>query len=534
MRPPVAGLAACALAFVGGGLAALAHPPYGVLPGLFGWAAILHAWSLDAPAGRRGWAAFARGWAAGTGYLLVCTLWIGEAFLVDAAAHAWQAPFAIIGLSAGVGLLWGAAGLLCAWLAPRRGVGRVALFAAAIGLIEWVRGHVFTGFPWDLPGETWRAGSALSQGAALFGAYGQTTLSVAIGAAPALLARGETRIARLTAVGLAVALVGLLGGWGDWRMAHERPATIGAAPLRVRLVQPNLPEPPGWSAEIEARAVALYTGLTARPAATPPDLVIWPEGAIPDSFNALYAPGSAAAARIAAALPAGATLLTGGYRVEGTSEKDARYHNSLVALRATSSGLALLARPYDKYRLVPFGEYLPLAGLAERFGLRAFIGMPSDFTPGPPPTPLVLGALTVQPLICYEALFPALAAGARGGPVKARLLVNVSDDAWFGRAAGPWQHFNLASYRAIEEGLPMARATPTGVSAVIDGFGRPTTLLAPGRVGVVDAVVPSPLAATPYARWRDAPFWLLEAAVFLLAWVERRRYWRVTAEADRP
>ena len=532
-------LSAPALAFAGGVLAALAHPPFGVLPAVFGYALVLVALDRPTPGPRRGWPAFARGWAAGTGYLLVSTVWIVEPFMIDAAAHAWQAPFAVLWCAAGIGSLWGAAGWMYAWLAPpdaepRRpalsAAARVAAFAACFGLWEWLRGHALTGFPWDLPGETWRAGSPASQGAALVGAYGMTFATLAFGAAPAVLSMPGALARRLLVLAVTTGLFASASAWGAQRLRRPLPPPPGA-PLRVRIVQPNLPEPAGWSPGIVRHALDLYTGLTRTPAPAGgrPDLVIWPEGAIPDSFNSYLAPGTDSLAQVAAALQPGQQLLVGGYR--GVSKPQGPvYYNSLAALRRTSGGLALEG-VYDKHHLVPFGEYLPMASLFTALGMRKLVSVGPDFAPGPPPRAMTLarpgGPLRLQPLICYEALFPGIAEDSlahegRGG--RTALIVNVSDDAWFGRASGPWQHLNIASYRAIEEGLPMVRATPTGVSAVIDAFGRPASrLLGPGEAGVIDAAAPPALRPTPYARWRDRPFWAAELAALAFALTLGRR-----------
>ncbi|CAN5226171.1 apolipoprotein N-acyltransferase [soil metagenome] len=501
------------LAFAGGLLAAAAHPPYGFLPGVFGYALILIALDgFHSAKPRR--AAFLTGWAAGTGYLLLSTIWIVEPFLIDVAEHGWQAPFAVVLVAGGIGLFWGAAALLYRLLVPDPaavGAWRVLVFVSGLGLCEWLRGHALTGFPWDLPGETFRAGSPLSQIAALGGAYGSTLLVLAVGAAPAVLAGREGERARLWTLGAAVAALATFGVWGELRL-RSAPPTPPDAPI-IRAVQPDLPEPPAWTEAVLREALTRYTTLTNAPptAARAPDIVVWPEGAIPDSFNSYLASGAAPRALVTRSLKPGQTLLVGGLRVEpGPSGgfADGRYYNTLLALRRTDADLAFAGR-YDKHHLVPFGEYMPFASLLGPLGLRKLVSVSADFTPGPPPRPLALaGGLIVQPLICYEALFPGLAAG--DGRTRPRLLVNVSDDAWFGRHAGPWQHLNIASYRAIEEGLPMVRATPTGVSAMIDAYGRSQGgRLAPGAMGIIDAPLPPQVAATPYVRLRDGPFWLL-------------------------
>jgi apolipoprotein N-acyltransferase len=527
--PRLKPLLPAALAALGGLLAAVAHPPYGFLPGVFGYALIL--WALDraaaGPKPLRG--SFLTGWAAGTAYLAVCTVWIVEPFLIDAEQHGWQAPFAVVLCAGGIGLLWGGAGLTYRLLAGRGAPPpaiRVLLFAACFGLWEWVRGHLFTGFPWDLPGETFAAGTALSQGAALIGAYGMSVVVLFVGAAPGVLTRQADpgrRLGQILALGAACGLIGLIGGWGLYYLNRDTPPA--GPPVQVRIVQPNLPEPPRWTPEVLERALERYTALTAAPAASGvrPSVVVWPEGAIPETFNALLSPGSASGARIRDSLQDGQMLLSGGLRV--TADPSGRdpyglYYNTLLALRRQGDDLQVLG-VYDKHHLVPFGEYLPLARLLGPLGLRKLVSVSADFTPGPSPRPLILPFAVVQPLICYEALFPSLARG--DGGARASLLVNVSDDAWFGRHAGPRQHLNIASYRAIEEGLPMLRATPTGVSAVIDGHGRALASLAPDVAGVVDAPLPPALAPTPYFRLREGPFWVLIGLGVAASLMLRRR-----------
>ena len=259
--------------------------------------------------------------------------------------------------------------------------------------------------------------------------------------------------------------------------------------------------------------------LTAAPAARPPDIVIWSEAGLPDALNDYLAPGTWTADAIAAALRPGATLITGGYRAQpappGAFAPDGNiYFNSLAALRRGPAGLQITAI-YDKHRLTPFGEYLPLARLAERLGVRQMVHVGQGFTPGPPPQPIAPpGVPVVQPLICYESLFPGFTRdGARLAGRRPAWIVNISDDAWFGVTSGSRQHLDPASYRAIEEGLPMLRGTPTGVSAAIDAYGRvlPGKLLGQGVYGKIDVILPPALAPTAFDYWGDIPFALLLA-----------------------
>jgi apolipoprotein N-acyltransferase len=527
------------LALAAGVAAALAQPPFGVLPGLLGYGLLLYV--LDATPTARPWrAAFFRGWMAGFGYLLVSVWWIAEAFLVDAANRGWQGPFAVAFTAGGVGLFWGGAGLVYKGLTLRtyRSAFRILIFAAVLSLFEWLRGHVLTGFPWDLPGETWRAGSAMSQTASLVGAYGLTFVTVAIGASVVVLApstppsfssvflgfvpRTELsganapdgaqapRHETLVTLTLAAATLASLWTFGEYRLSRPPPPDTA---IRLRVVQPGLGEEATWTTPILVARYRRFMDLTSQPARQTPDVVIWPEGAIPYTFNDYLAPGTWTLDALEQALRPGQILLTGGTRTapgpEGT-----RYYNTMLALRRTSDGLDVLAS-YDKFRLVPFGEFVPLAPVFDRLGLKPLVQDGEPFTPGPRPAPLAIDGLPrVQPLICYEILFPGLATDRGGRPAW---IVNVSDDAWYGRTSGPLQHLNMAGYRAIEQGLPIVRSTPTGVSAIVDGYGRTRASLGLGQAGVIDGLLPAALPPTLYSRWGDWPFLVAIAAILLAA-----------------
>jgi apolipoprotein N-acyltransferase len=266
-------------------------------------------------------------------------------------------------------------------------------------------------------------------------------------------------------------------------------------------VQADIDQKEKWKPENLDQVFRDYAVLTRSPARKTPNVVIWPEGALPAVIDDLIAPASPYAPRIRDLLKPGQTLLMGANRVEATASGSYRYFNTLIALRRDGEALQV-GGYYDKHRLVPFGEFLPLGDLAGKLGIRSLVHMPEDFTPGPPPRPLRLAGLpTVQPLICYEALFPGLA--SRGE--RPAWILNVSNDAWFGANSGPWQHLNIASYRAIEQGLPIIRSTPTGVSAVIDAEGRilPGKSLGLGESGFIDARLPAAAAPTLYGQIGD-------------------------------
>jgi apolipoprotein N-acyltransferase len=506
MGPRAAAWAVRGGAILAGLGAAFAHPPFGLLPGLLGYAGLL--WLCDHPTPARPIrSAFFRGWLAGVAYFTVSTWWVAEAFYVDAQDQAWMAPFAVALLATGLALFWGLAAALYRALAPT-GARRMLVFAGALTACEWLRGNLLTGFPWDLPGETWRAGSAPSQAASLVGAYGLTWLTLAIAAAPGLGWRG--RGAKVALAGAALALSGLYG-FGAWRLAHALTQPSPGAPL-VRIVQPDTAEADSEAPGGFARALQRNLDLTQRPAARPPDVIVWSEQGLPAALGDYLAPGTGSEAAIAAALRPGQTLITGGFRTipapPGAYAPDGvLYFNSLVALQRTGPGLTIAAL-YDKHRLVPFGEYMPLGRYLAPLGVQQLVHVGQGFTPGPAPRPIAPpGVPALQPLICYESLFPGFTRdGARLAGHRPAWILNISDDAWFGLTSGPWQHLNLASYRAIEEGLPMVRATPTGVSAMIDAYGRPLPgrLLGEGGRGVIDAVLPAAVPQTAFETFGAA------------------------------
>ncbi|WP_156367702.1 apolipoprotein N-acyltransferase [Brevundimonas sp. Leaf363] len=489
------------LALIAGAAAALVHPPFGFLPGLLGYPLLLILSDRSSRVRGAAW----MGWLAGFAYFFVSCWWVAEAFMVDP-DQAWMAPFAASLLPMGLGLFWAGA---CALYRRFKSdtLSRVLLFAGLFALFEWLRGHVLTGFPWNPAGAGWRAGGAASQFASVVGVYGLGLITVAGAAAlaaPLLDGRRKTRVG-VALTGLAVLVCLPIYGWGRLSNAQVRDTDTW-----VRVVQPDVEQASKWSPEAYRSIVERYVNLTGRPGGREPDVIIWPEGALPTTANAAFADGAWEGQAIARALKPGQTLILGLGRAQADPKATdgARYFNSLFALHDQGDAGLRVAAVYDKYRLVPFGEYLPLGGMMTALGIRSLVHMEGDFSPGPRPAPIALpNAPPVQPLICYESLFPGF---TPGGAARPRWIVNISNDAWFGGGSGPLQHLNLASYRAIETGLPIIRSTPTGVSAFIDPWGRVIAdhRLDPGESGVIGGWLPQPTGETVYGRIGDLIFWL--------------------------
>ena len=490
------------LALAAGAGAALAHTPFGFLPGMLGYPLLMLLAERSGSVRGAVW----MGWLAGFAYFLIGCWWVAEAFLVNP-AQAWMAPFAASLLPMGLGLFWAAATGMYRLFAPP-GVLRVLAFAALFGLSEWLRGHVLTGFPWNPAGAGWKAGSAASQFAAVAGIYGLGVVTVAAVSAFGPLAVGGERRGRIVAAGLGAVTLSALVVGGAVRLGQAR---LAFTDTTVRIVQADIDQDYKWSPDAYRSIVDRYINLTAQPAAERPDIVVWPEGALPATAADVFGDGSPDAAALARVLQPGQSLIMGLSRgqADATAEGGARYFNSLFVLTDEGGPGLRIAAVYDKHRLVPFGEYLPLGALMSRLGVRSLVHVPADFSPGPWPAPITVpGAGRVQPLICYEGLYPGFTPGGRGRP---EWIVNISNDAWFGATSGPIQHLNLASYRAIETGLPIVRATPTGVSALIDPWGRVIggARLDSGESGVIDARVPRPTEITVYGRLGDGLFWLM-------------------------
>jgi apolipoprotein N-acyltransferase len=424
------------------------------------------------------------GWAFGFGQFLGGLYWVGYAFTVDAATHAWQIPFVEALLPGGLALFpAGACALAAVFWQP--GTGRIFALAASYGASEWLRGHVLTGFPWNLAAYSWGAELPILQSCAVIGAYGLTLLTILFGASLAEFCCGR-RILPTVLTGVFV----LVWAGGAVRLAL---ATADNVPgVQLRLVQPDVRQQDKFVRQYRARNWEELVSLTQAPARTSPTDIIWPEAAPPFLLSGV--PG--ALDDIAALTGQSRVLMTGAERAILLPEGGFRFFNSFYIF---GPGGRLLGT-YDKFHPVPFGEYLPMSDLLSRLGLTRLVESPGGFTPGDGPhTYAMSNAPPVDPLICYEILFP----GAVTAKERPGWIANVTDDSWFGPSSGPYQHLLVARVRAIEEGLPVARAANTGISAVIDPLGRIRASLGLNRTGVVDSPLPRALAETVYARFRD-------------------------------
>ncbi|WP_406873479.1 apolipoprotein N-acyltransferase [Aminobacter sp. P9b] len=486
------------VAFLAGALAVLGQAPYDFFAACFVSFPIL-VWLIDGavadrPAGflRQLRPAFAVGWWFGFGYFLAGLWWVGGALLVEADSFAWALPLAVVGIPLILAFFHGFAAAL-ARLLWSDGIGRIFALAFAFGLAEWLRTFLFTGFPWNPLGFAAMPVPPLMQSVAAIGVVGMNVLAVFVFAMPALLA--DRRNLKLGAA-LAVVLVAAHAAYGYFKLAA--PAAAPAQTINVRIVQPNIDLSEKWDGSVRDR---IFAGMLQQSAEAPkagapkPDLIIWPETSVPFLFterpDALVAIGEM--------LSEGQMLMAGIVRDEGESVAgtETRYYNSVVSINDKGE----IVGSIDKVHLVPFGEYIPFAGLMERVGLTQLVAGPMNFVAGTDRRPFALpGGIKASAFICYEIIFPALVAV---DAASTQIMVNVTNDAWFGDTPGPYQHFRQSQIRAVENGLPVLRAANTGISGIVDPSGRVVDALAMNVRGTIDVSLPvaaSGAASPPFSR----------------------------------
>ena len=517
-------------ALLGAGLT-LTAPPVGLwplLPLLFP----PFLWLLRGAKTPRG--AFAIGFFFFWGYWILSLYWIGSALLVDPEKFAWLLPFACLGLPALLALYGGLAAFGFYRFCPKESVAGALCLAAALLLAEGARGHLFTGFPWNLWAYSWHQALPVWQSLALLGAYGLSALTLLFALLPAALADRKPQRGAI-AFALAAGLIASLGLWGAERLA-KNPTAYDQA-VRIRLVQPNIPQAEKSDREKKAAHFQTLLSLSAEEAAIAPTLILWPESAAP-YFLPEHALDRLA---IAAILPKDSWLITGGVTRKKEAEDQPEYDNSLLAINDQGQ----IAAQYDKAHLVPFGEYIPgRAWLKKIFDVSTIAGSGADFTQGPGPQSIQLDRLPpFSPAICYEAIFPgAVTPPSRSSespskagehskienspePAAPRWLLVLTNDGWFGKTAGPHQHFFATAARAIEEGIPLIRVANSGISAIIDPYGRIVQQLSLGTRGIIDTVLPMPAAAPPHSNHTSLT--LLSAfALLILLSLWKRKNWQ--------
>jgi apolipoprotein N-acyltransferase len=491
------------LALMLGALLAAGLPPVDLTPVIFiAFPGLL--WLDEGSAGA--WASAGLGYVFGLGFFAVGLYWTGAAMFVDIARFWWAVPFAVIGLPAVLALYAAAALGIASGLARRLRLppaARVCLFAVAWAAAEWARGHWFTGFPWNLVGYVWSGGFpgaiAMLQTTAWLGIYGLGLVTVLAASLPALLGTAVLAPlpqARRIAPGVAAVLLILVPAVAGAIRLDLSPAH--STGVWLRLVQPSQAEIMRWSPAAAEGELQRLVDLSKPAAGHKLTAILWPEGAAPYFLER----DTAHRAAIAAVAPENGYVITGALRASAPNEQPVRIWNSIEAI--DTSG-AIRAR-YDKAHLVPFGEYVPFHKLLP---IDKITPGATDLSAGSGPRTIALPGLPpFSPIICYEAIFPGAVVNEA---VRPKWILNVTNDAWYGRSSGPYQHFAIARVRAVEEGLPLVRVANNGISGVVDPAGRVVARTGLNDVTYADVPLPAAFAPTLYEAAGDRIFLALLA-----------------------
>ena len=490
------------LSCLSGIISAFALPPYGLFPLLFltlpALTLMLDAnWARLQAAGfkRLFRSFFATAWWFGLGFFLISLFWIAEAFLIEPERYAWMIPFALLILPGGLALFPAVFVGLAArfWTNDLR---RVFVLAIALALSNWMRGHVLTGFPWNVWGYAFAENLTLMQLYSIGGIYAAGLVGLLLFLIPVafLSASRRSAVAYLIVSGVV---------WGGMVAYGQHRLSIPQAfdeDIRLVVIQPNVPQAEKWKPENRNRLLPQYLQQTQealqQTSKAEQTYIFWPESAFPFLLDEQ----PAALQAIGNTLPPQSTLVTGGIRRKITSENKLFFNSAFVV---SSDGEVLAS--YDKVRLVPFGEYLPGRFLLQSLGVERLVPAPADFTSGLKHTKISLkNSFSFQPLICYEAIFPQT---RMHGLDRPNLLVNLTNDGWFGVTSGPYQHLTQARVRAVEQGIPLLRVANTGISSLVDSSGRILAKVVLNKRGSFDSVFPIQSGPTPYVLFGDSIFW---------------------------
>ena len=478
---PERGYIWCSIAFILGALLSLSLPPIYALPIMpISFAGFL----LVVSRSRSIWIAMLRGWCFGFGHFLVAFHWIGAALLVDAERFGWLAVPAVVLIAAGLAFFLVFVSV-AVWLSPNSIWRKIIILALAWTFSEWLRSILFTGFPMSPIGISWTISDAMIQSVSVFGVFGLSFVTVL---ASTFLLSGffsvgsSKRMSVLLSVGISLCVLFIIWGGGEIRI-YESDKEVSSLGIKIRIVQGNIPQKSKWTADTKRQSINKYVALSTQESQSPPLLVIWPETALP----VYIANDEQILQLIGKAIPSDGFLITGAPRIEKELEQT-KVWNSMYLIGSDYSVRAV----YDKHHLVPFGEYIPLRRV---LGFSNIVESAVDFSSGFGPETISVAPLPpFSPLICYEGIFPG---NVIGEGLRPAWLLNLTNDGWFGDTTGPYQHFQTARLRALEEGLPLIRAANTGISAIIDPLGRIRQSVGLRSEGVIDGYLPSALKSPP-------------------------------------
>ena len=434
------------------------------------------------------------------GYFLAGTYWIGSAFIARGPEFIPIMPPMILALGALLAFFWGLAGGLFARLRPQ-GIIALPLFFSLFFLAEFTRGHLFGGFPWNLPGYIFEAGGPVSQFASIGGIYG---LSAFVFVLSALLYGGLFRRQKLAYLAAFLVLFGGVFTAGYLRLANAKVEYVEGVKLRIahiRFEQKDKLDP-----QASVNIVNAFITQSLAPGIEDVTHLIWPEGAVTGLAIENEPLMSAMGYELSQVDVTPPIWLLNSLRHEqrpdprtGATIDD--YYNSSVAVRFSARGVPSIAALNDKRRLVPFGEFIPGGKWMEARNVPVISTSLLSISAAKIKTLATFPGLPkVSPQICYEIIFSGLTPRPKNEP-SAEWILNQSNDAWYGDSIGPMQHANMSRFRAIEEGLPVIRAASNGVSAIIDSYGRYKDSVTPKKSEFVDGKLPKKIQSPPFKRF---------------------------------
>ncbi len=432
----------------------------------------------------------------GFGHHTTGLYWISNSLLVDPDKFAWLIPFAVSIIPAYLSIY---IAVVC-WLTKKlsyQGVSKVMFFAGSWTLAEILRGHLFTGFPWNLTGYVFFERIELAQLGSVIGFYGMSLLAILIYSAPYSFVKnyikdgngniekrvGKSAISLFFISALLMAML-TINYWGEQRLSKYKGTEED---VDIRVVQPNISQREKFDRLRAGEHLYNYYSLTLAESEIDgfiPDIIIWPEAATP--YNLRKSPQMLG--ELKDIIPFSSYLILGTVRFEDSEDQEKyNFYNSIEIINSKGE---LEDQLYDKHHLVPFGEYVPLK---KYLPFISKIHGSEDFGVGNGPQTLKLdNAPAFSPLICYEVIFPSEVVN-KESKVKPKWILNVTNDGWFGISKGPYQHLDISRARAIEEGIPVIRAANTGISAVIDSLGQVRKQKNLNERGIIDSKLPSSL-----------------------------------------
>lgn len=438
-----------------------------------------HLWQIDSCTNKK--QSFWLGWFFGLGFFVTGLYWISFALLIDIRTFGWMIPFAMFGIPA-VLAFYSAICSLITFKVSCKGYKKVILFAAIWTTLEILRGFLFTGFPWNLIGYIWTFSDSMLQITSIMGIFGLSLLTVFVFAMPYSI-NWEKKVKNTKPTILALLLLFAIFIFGQYRLSN---GNNSFHPDKIRIVQGNIAQNNKWDARNSQKILNKYISQSVSAGFEDVKYILWPEAAVPFYIE----DDSPLITILGSAVPQDGYLLTG--TIHGL-ENGSVVYNAIHTINQYGEVAAI----YHKSHLVPFGEYVPLRSILP---IDKITPGQVDFSKGDGITTLdIKGMPSFSPLICYEAIFPNKVIDKNTPP---QFMINVTNDAWYGNSSGPYQHFNMVKVRAVEHGIPLIRAANTGISGVIDAYGRIIARTSLGEDAVLDSKIPQSLTSpTLYTKF---------------------------------